>query len=60
MINEHAAAHLVKTAADAIRTPADSFHQVLDELPAAIYVTDRDGRCCQTNVAAAPWRSYRA
>jgi hypothetical protein len=34
MINEQAAAHLVETAADAIRTRADSFHQVLDELPA--------------------------
>ena len=34
MINEQAAAHLVKTAADAIRARADSFHQVLDELPA--------------------------
>jgi PAS domain S-box-containing protein len=43
MINEQTAAHLVETAADAIRARESSFHQKLDELPAAIYVTDPNG-----------------
>lgn len=51
MINEHAAAHLVETAADAIRARADDFHQVLDELPAAIYIADRDGTITYFNEA---------
>ena len=51
MINEHTAAHLVETAADAIRARADSFQQVLNELPAAIYVTDRDGTITYFNEA---------
>lgn len=51
MINEHAAARLIDAATDAIRAGADSFHQVLDELPAAIYVTDRDGTITYFNEA---------
>jgi PAS domain-containing protein len=51
MINEHAAARLIETAADVIRARAEDFHQVLDELPAAIYVADRDGTITYFNEA---------
>lgn len=43
MINEQRAVHLVDMAVDAIRGRATTFHQIIDELPAAIYVTDCDG-----------------
>lgn len=43
MINDQTACHLVETAADAILADREGFHAVLDELPAAIYVTDTEG-----------------
>lgn len=51
MINEQTAAHLVETAVDAIRERATTFDQVLNEIPAAIYVTDRDGTITYFNHA---------
>ena len=43
MINDQTACHLVETAADAVLADRDGFHAILDELPAAIYVTDSEG-----------------
>jgi PAS domain S-box-containing protein len=43
MINPHNAAALVETVAQTIVGQADDFQRVLDELPAAIYVTDQRG-----------------
>lgn len=43
MINHQTACHLVDTAVDAILADSESFGEVLDELPAAIYVTDTGG-----------------
>jgi PAS domain S-box-containing protein len=43
MINQQTARHLVETAVDAILADSESFGEVLDELPAAIYVTDTGG-----------------
>lgn len=51
MINERTAAHLVETAVEAIGADADSFHETLDALPAAIYVTDHDGTITYFNEA---------
>ncbi len=50
-INAQTAALLVDTAADAIVGHADSFPTMLDEMPAAIYVTDQDGTITYFNPA---------
>jgi PAS domain S-box-containing protein len=51
MFNDHTAAQLVATAADAIVASADSFHELLDGLPAPIYVTDAEGTITYFNQA---------
>jgi PAS domain S-box-containing protein len=43
MLNDQTACHLIETAAEAILTDSEGFRAALDELPAAVYVTDRDG-----------------
>ena len=43
MMNDQTACHLVETAADAILADPGGFGAALDELPAAIYVTDTQG-----------------
>lgn len=50
-INEQTAAQLVATAAEAVSARQDDFHEVLDDLPAAIYVTDRQGTITYYNRA---------
>jgi PAS domain S-box-containing protein len=43
MINSQTACHLIDTAADAIQADSEAFRDVLDQIPAAIYVTDPGG-----------------
>ncbi len=43
MINSQTACHLIDTAADAIQADSEAFRDVLDQIPAAIYVTDPEG-----------------
>ena len=51
MINKRTADQLVATAADAIRARPDAFHEVLEAIPAAIYVTDAEGTLTYYNQA---------
>jgi PAS domain S-box-containing protein len=51
MISERAAQCLVQVAADGIRNSPEAFHEVLDELAAPIYSTDRDGTLTYFNQA---------
>src|SRR5687768_4943484 len=51
MINDQTACHLVETAAEAILADRDSFHELLDDLPAAVYVTDAAGTITYFNAA---------
>ena len=51
MISERAAQCLVQMAADGIRSSPEAFHEVLDELAAPIYSTDRDGTLTYYNRA---------
>jgi PAS domain-containing protein len=43
MLNHETACLVVQSAVEAIQTDAETFPDVLDELPAAIYVTDTEG-----------------
>jgi len=51
MFSNRAACQIVETAANAIRTDPDGFEAVLDAIPAAIYVTDREGTLTYFNPA---------
>src|SRR6186713_2179344 len=51
MISERAAQCLVQVAADGIQGSAEAFHEVLDELAAPIYSTDREGTLTYFNQA---------
>ena len=51
MFNKRTADQIVATAADAIRARPDSFHELLEEIPAAIYVTDAEGTLTYYNRA---------
>lgn len=51
MFNDRTAAQIVATAAEAILASEDSFHAILDELPAPIYVTDAEGTITYFNQA---------
>src|SRR6187399_3322937 len=51
MITERAAQCLVQVAADGILSSPGAFHEVLDELAAPIYSTDRDGTLTYFNQA---------
>ena len=51
MISQRAAQCLVQVAADGIRSSPEAFHEVLDELAAPIYSTDRDGTLTYYNRA---------
>lgn len=42
-LNTETAGLLIETAVSAVRSNPDTFHQILDQLPAAVYVTDNDG-----------------
>ena len=53
MINHQTACYLVETAADAVQADADHFREVLDRIPAPIYVTDRDGTITYFNAPCA-------
>ena len=50
-MNDHSANTILQTALDAIRSRGDAFYQILDELPAALYVTDNEGRITYYNNA---------
>jgi PAS domain S-box-containing protein len=50
-MNPRTADHLIETATDAIRERSDRFHEVLDRMPAPIYVTDQDGTITYFNQA---------
>ena len=43
MITNQTACYLVETAADAVQADDEHFRDMLDRIPAPIYVTDRDG-----------------
>jgi PAS domain S-box-containing protein len=51
MINSETANLVVQTAVDAIHGRCESFHEVLDDIPAAIYVTDVEGTITYFNKA---------
>ena len=51
MFSNRAACQIVETAADAIRSEPEGFRAVLDAIPAAIYVTDREGTLTYFNSA---------
>jgi PAS domain S-box-containing protein len=51
MFSNRAACQIVEAAADAIRSEPAGFNAVLDAIPAAIYVTDRDGTLTYFNAA---------
>jgi len=51
MINRRTADQLVATAVDAISARPDSFHEMLEDIPAAIYVTDAEGTLTWYNQA---------
>lgn len=51
MLNDRTACQLVQTAADAISANPAGFNQIFDSMPAAIYVTDREGMLTYFNQA---------
>ena len=51
MLNHDTACLVVQSAVDAIQTNAENFPQILDSLPAAIYVTDTEGTITYFNSA---------
>ena len=51
MINSQTAAQIVAAAADAILASPDSFHEILDGMPAPVYVTDASGTVTYFNPA---------
>lgn len=51
MISPETAEHLVGAAASAVTETPESFFEILDRMPAAIYVTDRDGTITYFNRA---------
>ncbi|HYD23263.1 MAG TPA: PAS domain-containing protein [Croceibacterium sp.] len=51
MINSETAGLVVQTAVEAINARGESFHEILDDLPAAIYVTDAEGTITYFNKA---------
>ena len=51
MFSNRAACQIVEAAADVIGSEPDGFNAVLDAIPAAIYVTDREGTLTYFNAA---------
>ena len=51
MLSDQAAQRLVEVAANTIKLAPDSFHEVLDEMPAPIYATRTDGTITYFNPA---------
>lgn len=50
-MNSETAVHLLDAAVGAIRNRPDTFFEILDQMPAAIYVTDKDGTITYFNRA---------
>lgn len=51
LLSTETADHLVSTAVDAAQSRPATFHEVLDDIPAAIYVTDTEGAVTYFNKA---------